>query len=647
LSSYGHLLLLAALVAVVQSYRGARREERTQALWVISGMVTPWVCNGIYLTGLSPVPALDLTPVGFSVTALAWARGFELAGPLRQLVALARDEVVERLPDAVLVGNASGQLLYANAAGARLLGTAPEWSPQELNAAMRAHPELITLMCAEEEATAEVELAGPEGAAVFEVLAKPTALRGRPASQILVLRDVTRRKRAEERIEVLARYDALTGLVNRQCFQGDLDKVVRAAKICGERVALLFVDLDRFKQVNDRFGHTVGDQVLRETAQRLRAAIRFSDEIGRGSEGGDLDDARVSRLGGDEFTVMLRGLSDPLGARHVAQRFLAALESPIATDGAELYVTASIGIAIFPEDGDDAETLLQHADTAMYHAKRLGGSRFEYFDQEMNQAAVNRAEIESEMRRALARDEFRIHVQPIWSLGTGELAGGEVLIRWPQPDGSMRPPAAFIPVAEETGLIPRLGDWVIRRSCAQLEAWAKSGRRNVRLALNVSGHQLRQPEFVDSIVETLAATGVGVGEIELEITETVLLGNDGVTYASLERLQEIGVSLTLDDFGTGYSSLSLLSRFAFQRLKIDRSFVAGIPERPDDVTLIRAIVGLAHTLGMEVVAEGVETEEQIEFLRSIQCDAIQGFLVGAPMGTERFEKLLEYEKDEG
>jgi diguanylate cyclase (GGDEF)-like protein len=405
--------------------------------------------------------------------------------------------------------------------------------------------------------------------------------------------------------------------------------------------------VDRFKQVNDRFGHKVGDQVLRETAQRLRAAIRFTDEIGRGSDGGDHDDAGVSRLGGDEFTVMLRNVSDPLAARHVAQRFLAALESPISAEGAELYVTSSIGIAIFPEDGADAETLLQHADTAMYHAKRLGGSRFEYYDPEMNEAAVQRAEIESELRRALAHDEFRIHIQPVWSLGTGELVAGEVLIRWPQPDGSMRPPSEFIPVAEETGLIPRLGDWVIRRSCAQIEEWTESGRRNVRIALNVSGHQLRQPEFVDSIVEALTATGVGVGEIELEITETVLLGKDAVTYASLERLQEAGISLTLDDFGTGYSSLSLLSRFAFQRLKIDRSFVAGIPERPDDVTLIRAIVGLAHTLGMEVVAEGVESEEQVDFLHSIQCDAIQGFLVSPPMPPERFEMLLEREKEWG
>jgi len=644
---YAHLLLLAAFVAVLRSYRGAQQEQRTQALWVISGIVAPWVCNGIYLLDLSPIPALDLTPIGISVTALAWARGLELSGPLRQLVALARHEIVERLPDAVLVADATGRLVYANAAAAHLLGIGPKPSRQELDAAMLTRPELAVLLRGADQATAEIELAGPTGVTVFEAVAKQIVLSSRPTSQILVLRDVTRRRRAEEQIQMLAHYDALTGLANRQCFQGILEKALKTARIKGERLALLFVDIDRFKQVNDRFGHAVGDQVLRETAHRLHGVIRLTDQIGRSPDGGGLDDDPVSRLGGDEFTVTLRGLSDPLDARHVAQRFLAALESPIVTDRAELYASASIGIAIFPEDGADGEILLQHADTAMYHAKRLGGSRFEYFDPAMNEAAVHRAEVESELRRALAGQEFRIHLQPIWTLGARRLVAGEVLIRWPQADGSMRAPSDFIPIAEESGLISRVGDWVVNQTCAQMAAWEKSGRRQVRIALNVSGHQLRQPEFVDSLVGALSASGVSFGDIELEITETVLLGNDAVTYDSLERLQEIGISLALDDFGTGYSSLSLLKRFAFQRIKIDRSFVAGIPERRDDVSLIRAIVALAHTLGLEVVAEGVETEAQVEFLRSIECDAIQGFLVGAPMAPEEFELLLEHEKDEG
>lgn len=644
---YGHLLLLAAIVSVLRSYRGAQQEQRTQALWVISGLVTPWVCNGIYLLDLSPIPALDLTPVGFSVTALAWARGLDLSGPFRQLVALARDEVVERLPDPVLLADATGYLVYVNAAAAHLLGIGPTRSRQELDAAMLRLPELAVLVRGVDEATAEIELAGPAGVTVFEALAKRIVLSGRPTTQILVLRDVTRRRRAEERIQVLADYDALTGLVNRQCFQGILGKAVKTARIKGKRLALLFVDIDRFKKVNDRFGHAVGDQVLRETARRLRGVIRLTDQVGRGPDGDGLDDNPVSRLGGDEFTVMLRDLSDPLDARYVARRFLAALESPIVTDRAELYISASIGIAIFPEDGVDWEILLHHADTAMYQAKGRGGSRFEFFDPAMNEATVHRAEVESELRRALAGQEFRIQLQPIWSLGTRRLVAGEVLIHWPQADGSMRIPSDFIPIAEEAGLISRVGDWVVNQTCAQMAAWAKSGRRKVRIALNLSGHQLRQPEFVDSLAGTLRAAGISFGDIELEIAETVLLDNDGVTCASLGRLQEIGISLALDDFGSGCSSLSLLKRFSFQRINLDRSFVAGIPERRDDASLVRAIVALAHALGLEVVAKGVESEAQIEFLRSIECDAIQGFLAGAPMAPEEFELLLEREKEEG
>ncbi len=455
---------------------------------------------------------------------------------------------------------------------------------------------------------------------------------------------ISQRENAEERIRYLAYYDGLTGLPNRQLFQERLGKSLATAKKLGRVVALLFLDLDRFKQVNDTLGHSVGDELLCEVAQRVVKSVRFTDVVSRPET--EAIEHEVSRLGGDEFTVLLTQLADPQDAAKVASRMLEELKKPLPVGGYELVTTASIGIAVFPFDGADAETLLRNAETSMYHAKSHHRNTFEFYTEAMNTTAARKLHIANRLRYAMKEGALTLYYQPLRNAATGRLSGAEALLRWN--DSEMGPvgPDEFIPIAEDTGLIIGIGAWVLRTACAQVRAWREAGYREIRIAINVSTHQLRQQNWVDTVAQTLKRAELSPAQVELEVTETAILHPDDVTISSLARLNEMGIGLALDDFGTGYSSLSYLRRFPIARVKIDRSFVGDITADPEDAALTTAILTMARSLRLKVVAEGVETLEQADFLRERGCDELQGYLLGRPVPPEEFERFLEIEKGE-
>jgi len=451
-------------------------------------------------------------------------------------------------------------------------------------------------------------------------------------------REIAQREQAEERIRYLAYYDGLTGLPNRQLFQERLRHALVWAKSRGQCVGVLFLDLDRFKQVNDTLGHSVGDELLREVSDRMTRSVRLSDYIGRPET---LEPkGEVSRLGGDEFTVLLTSLAAGEDAAKVAQRVLDELAKPIPVSGYELFTTASIGIAVYPADGKDLETLLRNADTAMYHAKRHHGNNFQFYTEALNATAARKLHLASRLRHALQQEQFALHYQPIRDASTGAVCAAEALLRWHEPEtGSVRPDE-FIPIAEDTGLILSIGEWVLRSACAQLRTWQTDGYEAIRIAVNVSTHQLRQASWPQTVARILEETGLSPGHLELELTESAILEHEDSTIQALAELHDMGVSLALDDFGTGYSSLSSLRRFPIERVKIDRSFVGDITADADDAALTAAILAMAHSLQVRVVAEGVETREQAEFLRERGCHELQGFLFSPPVPAAEFARFL-------
>ncbi|MCA9504031.1 MAG: EAL domain-containing protein [Spirochaetaceae bacterium] len=446
------------------------------------------------------------------------------------------------------------------------------------------------------------------------------------------------RKLAEEKIRRLAYRDDLTGLPNRQRFQQLLRGAVALAARGQRRMALIFMDLDGFKKVNDTLGHDVGDRLLAEVASRFSRVVRVSDHVGRQQY--ESSEPSVSRLGGDEFTVLLTEISDPDDAGLVASRLLATLEAPIVLDGQELFMSTSIGIAVFPEDGTDAETLLRNADAAMYFAKGRGRNGYQFYSEEMNRTRSGRIELEARLRGAVERESFQLYYQPLLDSGSGRVVAAEALLRWIDDERGPVPPDEFIPVAEETGLIVALGRWVFRTACQQARRWRDETGSSIRIGVNVSGHQIREPGMVDMVRQALEESGVSPGQVELEITESTIMQDDALTVRTLRELKEMGVGLALDDFGTGYSSLSYLRRFTIDRVKIDRSFVNELPENADDAALTAAIIAMCHGLRLKVVAEGVETTRQALFLRQRGCDELQGYLFGRPAPPEEFVDLL-------
>jgi diguanylate cyclase (GGDEF)-like protein/PAS domain S-box-containing protein len=424
------------------------------------------------------------------------------------------------------------------------------------------------------------------------------------------------RKSAEERFAYLAQFDALTGLPNRHLFQDRLAQTLGQAKRSGRAMAVLFIDLDRFKLVNDAQGRDAGDRLLKEAALRLSQSVRGGDTVGR--------------LGGDEFGVVLANLGKPGDASLVAQKIIDELARPVELDGHETYITASIGISVYPADAVEPEALLANADAAMYRAKEQGRNHYEYFIREMNERALRWVRMQTETRRALERGEFQVHYQPKVELATGRICGFEALLRWQHPEKGLVPPAEFIPVLEETGLIVPTGEWVMRTACAQIKAWREAGLPSSPIAVNLSARQFQQKDLEASICRVLRESAVAPPLLQFELTESLLMADPEGAARTLLGLKELGVRLSVDDFGTGYSSLAYLKRFAVNELKIDRVFIRDIVADPDDAAITLAIINLAHTLDLEVVAEGVETEAQVNFLRSHGCDQMQGFYFAAP-----------------
>ena len=439
-------------------------------------------------------------------------------------------------------------------------------------------------------------------------------------------RDITEQKQVEEKIRHMAHHDALTQLPNRVLLHDRIGQAIAQAQRNDQAMALLFIDLDRFKTVNDSLGHPVGDKLLQVVAGRLLACTRASDT--------------VARIGGDEFVVLLGDLDRPEAARHVAQKVLDSLSEPVTVDGHELKITPSVGICAYPHDGQDVETLMRNADIAMYHAKQMGRNNFQFFTQIMNDVAQQRLLLENDLRYAVERGEFILHYQPQLDLKTGGIVGFEALVRWRHPQRGMVAPSEFIPAAEETGLIGPIGEWVLREACTQARAWQKAGHPQLQVAVNCSAKQFQHEGFVETVGRILRETGMPAARLELEITESVIIHHSEEVNARFQALEDMGVRISIDDFGTGYSSLSYLKRLAIHQLKIDQSFVRDISSDPDDAAIVSAIIAIAHSLDLDVVAEGVETAEQLAFLRSLGCDSAQGYFFSRPVPADEFEKLM-------
>jgi diguanylate cyclase (GGDEF)-like protein/PAS domain S-box-containing protein len=446
-----------------------------------------------------------------------------------------------------------------------------------------------------------------------------------------VARDITERVQAEEELARMAHYDALTGLPNRTLLQGRLKRAMARADRSQTLLAVLFLDLDQFKEINDSLGHEAGDAVLKEAALRLEGCVRSTDT--------------VARLGGDEFTVLLEDVRNIEEVGRVADKLLRAISGPAEIAGHELHLSTSIGATVYPLDDHDADTLLRNADLAMYHAKQEGRNNVQFYSQDMSERTEKRVDLLGRLRGAIARSELQLHYQPQVDVRSGAILGVEALLRWNDPGRGLVPPAQFIPLAEDTGLIVPIGEWVLREACAQARRWEDAGY-GLTMAVNLSARQFRQKRLIQLVSDILGASGLAPARLELEITESTMMQHAEEAVTGLHALHELGVQLSLDDFGTGYSSLAYLHRFPVHTLKVDQSFVRDIKSDRDDAAIVSTVITLARQLGLRSLAEGVETREQLAFLRTRGCDRYQGFLFCEPQPAAAIEALLESQGDE-
>ena len=441
-----------------------------------------------------------------------------------------------------------------------------------------------------------------------------------------LIQDLEERKRVEQSIRHMAHHDALTGLPNRALFRDRLTHAMAQADRYHQILAVLFLDLDRFKAINDTLGHNVGDELLKLTAERLRSCIRDCDT--------------VARLGGDEFTIIVDDIVEIQDAAVVAQKILDTISQPFNLHGHEVFISVSIGLTLYPNDDENADNLLRNADSAMYRAKEYGRNNFQFYVADMNVKARERLMLESQLRRALDRNEFTLYYQPRVNLFSGRVIGAEALLRWRHPDMGLVPPAQFIPILEDTGMIIPVGEWVLHQASQQNRIWQDLGLPRIRMAVNLSVRQFVQKELAGSILAILERVGLSPEYLELEITEDLLLEHNQTNIITLTKLRNQGIHISIDDFGTGYSSLSYLKRLPIDTLKIDQSFLRDIENDPDNKAITSAIIAMAGSLHLNVLAEGVETEEQLAFLRAQGCNEIQGFSFSQPLTAEEFERML-------
>jgi diguanylate cyclase (GGDEF)-like protein/PAS domain S-box-containing protein len=550
-------------------------------------------------------------------------------------------QVFQSSGEAIVISDARHRILTVNPAFSHITGYTPAeavgTTPYALSPSMRS-------VDRERELWAEVDRGGHwqgevsdrrRNGEVFPKWLTVSVVRdvqGRPVNYIEIFSDITERKEREERVHHLAHHDALTDLPNRALLNDRIAQAVSLAERNRTQLAVMFLDLDRFKTVNDSLGHSIGDKLLREVSSRLKSCMRASDT--------------VSRLGGDEFVILMPNVTDPEDVAVTARKVLDAVAHPYNIDGHELVSTPSVGISMYPGDGADVDTLLRNADAAMYHAKETGRNNYQFFTQDMNARALERLSLERSLRRALERDELRLHYQPQYSIVDGRVVGTEALIRWEHPDQGLVSSGRFIPFAEESGLILSIGDWVLREACKQNRAWQEAGLPQLPVSVNISALQFRQPDFVESVGQALSSAGLQARYLQLELTESMIMYDaERRVTESLARLKEMGLELAIDDFGTGYSSLSYLKRFPIDRLKIDKSFVQDVAADTDDEAIIGAIIALTRKLGLRTIAEGVETREQLEFLRDQGCDEVQGFLLSRPLAPADCAALLAQESN--
>ena len=550
------------------------------------------------------------------------------------------ETTLNSIGDAVLTADIYGKVTYLNQAAERMTG----WSRdkalglpvgdilQIVDSSTRKMADDPLARAMAEDRTVKLAkssiLLGRHGAefAIIDSSSPIHDAQGRLTGAVIVFQDVTEAQALTQKMSHLAQHDFLTGLPNRLLLTDRLTQAIEMSRRQETQVALLYMDIDYFKHINDSLGHLIGDQLLQSVASRLVGCVRGMDT--------------VCRQGGDEFVVLLAEIDSPEDAIHIAEKLLTAIVVPHIIDAHVLHVSLSIGISVYPDDGGDAATLIQNADTAMYHAKANGRNNFQFFKAEMNAHAVERMSIERGLRRALKNGEFVLHYQPKINFVTGAMTGAEALIRWEDPENGLIYPTQFIQIAEESGLIVPIGQWVLREACRQVQNWLDAGLIAVPVAVNISAVEFRNSRFLEALVMILQETGMAPKYLQLELTESVLMHNADVSVVMLKRLRSIGLSLAIDDFGTGYSSLSYLQRFPITTLKIDQSFVNDIATNQDDATIVSAVIAMGRNLNQQVIAEGVETGEQFSLLQSQHCDEGQGFHFSPPLPAEEFGLLL-------
>lgn len=611
---------IVALAAVVQLPRTLLGPIRR----IVAAIDEPQAAESENLETVADVPALrELVSAVHRLSAQRESHDFEL----EQL-----EKLLSSMSEAIFVTDPEGRMELVNAAAVRLLGTSAESLRGQAIGNLLENEDSNPLRFAASAKPVQGLLRGAGGAAIYvsyltsEIRSKADVT----LHLIFAAQNIDDRRKVEQRIRYLARTDPLTKMANRMQFQHYLQQGIARARRSRQYLALLYLDVDKFKDINDTFGHAAGDKALEIFSRRLLKKLP--------------DNSISGRLAGDEFAAIISGFStmDELVTvlRSLAEELLTVIGKPFEVQGEEIFMTTSIGAALYPRDGDNVIDLIRNADAALYQAKKAGGNCYEFYSPDMNVESVERLMLKSKLRRAFEHDELRLHYQPKYGLKSGRIEGVEALIRWDQPDHGLLFPSDFIPLAEETNLIVQVGDWVLDKVCADYRRWQRAVPSPCRVSLNLSLRQLMQRRFLEKVRETFESHGVSPTCLELEITETTLMDDTDRTIRILDSLYGMGLHLAIDDFGTGYSSLSALQQFPINTLKIDQSFVKDVAIDRDNAAIVRTIIQMGHSLGLEVVAEGVESEEQLAFLRKESCDYAQGHLFGDPMTGEEFKDVL-------